>query len=74
MADRFLLDTSALIAFLQAEPGSTRVLELLEFAARGEAELSACFVTLTEVRYITEQNFGTEVARQTLADLQQLNV
>jgi PIN domain nuclease of toxin-antitoxin system len=29
MPERFLLDSSALIAFLQAEPGAPRVLDLL---------------------------------------------
>ena len=32
MPERFLLDSSAFIAFLQAEPGAPRVLDLLEKA------------------------------------------
>src|SRR5438105_5042264 len=55
MAERFLLDTSAFITFLQGEPGGPRVLELLEKAARREVELFACFVSLTEVQYGANQ-------------------
>jgi predicted nucleic acid-binding protein len=53
MAERCLLDTSAFVAFLQAEPGASRVPGLLEKAARHEVEVFACFVSLTEVQYIT---------------------
>ena len=64
MPERFLLDSSALIAFLQAEPGAPRVLDLLEKAARIEAEVVACFVSLTEVQYITAYDHGEEPARK----------
>ena len=74
MADRFLLDTSAFITFLQGEPGAPRVLELLEKAARRELEVFACFVSLTEVQYITFHDFGIEAARKTIADLKRLTV
>ena len=74
MVERFLLDTSALIAFLQAEPGERRVLTLLDEAARGTTEVFACFVSLTEVQYITRQDFGAEAAQKTMADLTQLAV
>lgn len=74
MADRFLLDTSAFITFLQGEPGAPRVLELLEKAARREAEVFACFVTLTEVQYITFHDFGDEAAKKTITDLKRLAV
>ena len=74
MAERFLLDTSAFIAFLQAEPGAPRVRDLLEQAVRSEASIFACFVSLTEVQYITSYDFGGEAARKTIADLKQLAV
>lgn len=72
MAERFLLDTSAFVAFLQGEPGAARVLELLEKAARREVEVLACFVTLTEVQYITFYDYGEEAARKAIADLKRL--
>ena len=74
MADRFLLDTSAFLTFLQGEPGAPRVLELLEKAARHEAEVFASFVSLTEVQYITFHDFGDEAAKKAIADLKCLAV
>ena len=74
MPERFLLDSSALIAFLQAEPGAPRVLDLLEKAVRIEAEVVACFVSLTEVQYITAYDHGEEPARKAIADLKQLSI
>jgi predicted nucleic acid-binding protein len=74
MPERFFLDTSALIAFLQAEPGAQRVLDLLEKAARAEVEVFACFVSLTEVQYISSYDFGEEAARKTVADLKKLAI
>ena len=74
MPERFLRDSSALIAFLQAEPGAPRVLDLLEKAARIEAEVVACFVSLTEVQYITAYDHGEEPARKAIADLKQLSI
>ena len=62
MVDRFLLDTSAFIAFFQAEPGASRVFGLLEKAARQEVEVFACFVSLTEVQYITFYDYGEEAS------------
>ena len=74
MADRFLLDTSAFVTFLQGEPGSLFVLELLEKAARREVEVFACFVSLTEVQYITFHDFGDEAARKAIADMKRLAI
>lgn len=72
MADRFILDTSAFITFPQGESGAPRVLELLEKAARREMEVFACFVSLTEVQYITFHDFGDEAATKAIADLKRL--
>jgi predicted nucleic acid-binding protein len=74
MAERFLLDTSAFVAFFQAEPGASRVLDLLERAARHEVEVFACFVSLTEVQYITFYDYGEEAARKAIADLKRLTL
>jgi predicted nucleic acid-binding protein len=63
MAERFLLDTSAIVAFFQAEPGASRVLDLLEKAARQEVEVFACFVSLTELQYITFYDYGDALHR-----------
>jgi len=62
VADRFLLDTSAFITLTDKEGGFERVQHLLRAARRGEVELHASFVTLTEVRYILTYDRGEEKA------------
>ncbi len=55
MAERFVLDTSAWLALDEKEPGAEEVEAVLAKAWLGEAELHACFVTLTELEYIRTQ-------------------
>lgn len=55
MAEAFVLDTSAVLAYVDDEEGTDFVAELLRAAQREEIALHASFVTLTEVRYITMQ-------------------
>ncbi len=74
MPESYLLDSSAFIAYLQAEGGGPRVLELLEKAAKGELLLFASFVSLAEIQYITEADFDASAAKQTIADLKKLAV
>lgn len=74
MAETCLLDTSALIAFTEEEPGADRVKALLESAARGESAVHGCFVSLTEIQYITTNEQGAEVARQTMETIKRLPI
>jgi len=60
MADAFLLDTSALMALLEKEPGGERVEQLLEAAHRGEVRLLAAFASRMELLYLVEQEQGAE--------------
>jgi len=58
MADKYLLDTSAFMAFLEKEPGGERVEQLLEAAHRGEVEIFAAFASRMEILYLIEQEKG----------------
>ncbi len=60
----YLLDTSAFIALTDKEEGFEQVQHLLKEARRGEVELHAPFVTLTEVQYILTYDRGEEKAAQ----------
>ena len=60
VADTFLLDSSAFIALTDKEPGAERIRNLLKAARRREVDLHACFVSLTEVRYILTYDRGAE--------------
>lgn len=69
MAESFLLDTSALLTLVNAEPGIERVRELLLQAKVGEALLHASFVSLTEVQYIKTYDEGQAAAERIVGDL-----
>jgi hypothetical protein len=58
VADTFLLDTSAFLAPTDKEAGAERVRDLLRAARRGELDLHASFVSLTEARLRSNRHFG----------------
>jgi ribonuclease VapC len=72
--DDFVLDSYALFAYLEAEPGSNRVMELLELARRGKVRLHMCVVNLGEVMYIVERELGIQKAQETLARIDELPI
>jgi predicted nucleic acid-binding protein len=59
----YLLDTSALLALRDNEPGAERVAALLEGAARGELICHACFITQMELLYRVWKDEGEEAGR-----------
>lgn len=66
MAQRYLLDTSALIAHSRQEPGWERVHALFE---QGDSELLAASVTLPEfARRLRELGASVEQARSTVGE------
>lgn len=68
MADRaFLLDTSALLAFIEKEAGADRVLEILR-----REDVIIPWIALLEVAYITRQERGEAEALVRYALLQRL--
>ena len=59
----FLLDTSALLALRDDEPGAARVAALLESAARGELECHGCFISQMELMYRVWKDEGEDAGR-----------
>jgi predicted nucleic acid-binding protein len=74
VAETLLLDTSAIIAFIEDEPGADQVDNALIAADAGLLHLYCCFVTLTEVDYITRQERGEIIADQRMRDLRNLPI
>lgn len=70
-APRYVLDSFALLAYFQAEPGGPRVRELLEQAIQGEVSLALTTVNLGEVAYRTERQHGLERAQEVLAKIEE---
>jgi predicted nucleic acid-binding protein len=65
--DLLVLDTSAIFAFLEGEPGTTTVRGYIDTAGRGEAHILLCFVTLAELRYVIMQEQNEAAADHAVA-------
>ncbi len=68
----YLLDSFALLAYLNDEPGRLRVQELLLLAENHKCRLVMCLVNLGEVLYITERGRGLTMAQSVLALVESL--
>jgi predicted nucleic acid-binding protein len=68
MTDRptFVLDTFALLAYLQDEPVAARIEKLLESAQKGKCRLMISIINLGEILYITERRGGVSKAQDAL--------
>jgi uncharacterized protein len=62
VAEAVVLDTSAVLAYVDDEDGAEVVADFLRSAQRQDLALHASFVTLTEIRYITMQEKGESSA------------
>lgn len=71
---RYVLDSYALIAYLEAEAGYEPVKELLQQARRGQCELIMSVINLGEVLYIVERERGLPQAHKTLARIDDLPI
>ena len=74
VARNYVLDSYALLAYLEAEPQGDRVQELLEAAMEGKCRLYLCVINLGEVMYIVERGRGLPKAQATLARIDELPV
>jgi predicted nucleic acid-binding protein len=71
----FVLDSYALLAYLQDEPaGSSRIEKLLDNAKRGKCRLFLSLINLGEILYIIERRGGIAKAQDALALIRQLPV
>ena len=71
---RFVLDSFALLAFLEGEQGMERVKEILKDAEKGRAVVFLSWINLGEVLYITEREQGLRQAREALAYIRSLPI
>jgi uncharacterized protein len=69
---RFVLDTSALLAYIENEPGSNEVEGLFTRSLDGEATLFVSSVSYIEVFYVSWREQGEEVAIERLELLNDL--
>jgi ribonuclease VapC len=71
---RYVLDSFAILAHFQNEPGALPVRASLEQAARRQAELFLCLVNLGEVAYIVERDRGLSGVEEMLGAMKQLPI
>ncbi len=70
----YVLDSFALLAYFQAEPGGSKVKDLLKKAEVKKAEAFLSILNLGEIIYITERRLGRNTADETLTDISQFYV
>ncbi len=68
----YVLDSFALLSYLEGEPGMPRVRSVLEGAARRRHSVYLSLINLGEALYITERERGLVAARRTLGAVDQL--
>lgn len=73
-AAAYVLDSFAVLAYFEGEPGMARVRTLLAEAAKGALRLHLSVINLGEILYIVEREHGLVAAQRTLAALDQLPV
>ncbi len=74
MESGIVLDSFAVLAYLQAEKGAQQVKELLHQAANGQLTVLMTVINLGEVYYITSRVYGQERAEEVLAMLKHLPI
>jgi ribonuclease VapC len=70
----YLLDTSAILAFLEGEAGVARVKELLRLARRGRARVLVSLMTVYELLYVSTQESDEAEGLRRVLELRSLPV
>ena len=70
----FVLDSLALLAYLQDEAAASRIEKLLDNAAKEKCRLFLSIINLGEILYIAERRGGVSKAQDVLALVQQLPI
>jgi len=73
-AAAYVLDSFAILAYFEGEPGMARVRTLLNEATKGSLALHLSLINLGEILYIVEREQGLVAAQRALAALDQFPV
>ncbi len=74
MAKNFVLDTSALLTYIEQEDGFGTIENILQQAKRRRFRIYLSFISFMELYYITWQEKGEHTAREIMVMLQSLPV
>lgn len=70
----YILDSFALLAYLEQEAGADKVQSILRRAESGQADLWLSIVNYGEVLYITERERGIEATHKAIGIVDQLSI
>ena len=70
----YVLDSFALLTYLDGEEGMDRVRDILFEASQGDCRVVLSIINLAEVLYITEREVGLPQAQAVLAVMEQLPI
>jgi predicted nucleic acid-binding protein len=70
----YLLDSHALLAFFQGEPGADRVAEILRDSRQRSFDVFICMMNLGEIVYLTKRRFGDEKKIEVISRIYQLGL
>jgi predicted nucleic acid-binding protein len=70
----YVLDSFALLSYLQGEAGMERIQSLLQEANKDRCHIFLCVINLGEVLYLVERERGMVKAHEILAAIQQLPI
>lgn len=70
----YVLDSFAILAYFQAEPGGTKVKDLLKQAKAGDTMTYLSLINLGELIYTTGRKLGNDRAREILDDIMLLPI
>lgn len=71
---KYVLDTSALLAYYQDEEGAGRVEQILTRAAQKKAEVYLSFMSIFEIAYLTIAEEGPDEAIRLIMQIRELNL
>ena len=74
MNKKYVLDSSAIMAFLEEEAGADTVEELLEQSQIKQITVYVSFVTFTEIFYISIQEQGERIASERLKRIESMPI
>jgi predicted nucleic acid-binding protein len=70
----YVLDSFALLAYLESEPGAARVQELLRRAEQQQARIFLSVINYGEAVYVIEREKGLHAAQSAIAEVDQLPI
>ena len=69
-----VLDSYSVIAYLENEPGASRMIELFKDARDSETDVLLCLINWGEIYYITRRELGSERAEEVVTLLTSLPI